>query len=469
MSKHPTVFPPTSSRKRALLVSIVLALVVCGCAVYANLSFAVTRPADYRYFPPFEPNHNANMNRHLGWEYFFIAKSMVRGQGFANPFNAPTGPTAWMPPLLPTLLAGLLWVCDGDGDAVMAVVLFLQVVVLIGTGLLILALTRTTTQKLGAMAAAAVFIVALLIDFHGWFQFTHDCWIVLLALDLVIAGLCWFGPLQSWKKAAGWGLAGGLCALVSPVVGFAWGMSSVGMAFVQRAWSRLGAAVLIAGITLAPWTIRNYLVFGRLVPVKSNAAYELYQSQCLQKGGLIHNSTFTHHPCGSATRERQEYTQLGEIAYLDRKREQFRQAVLADPLDFLDRAACRFWGATLWYEPFHPAKESKRPWILWLSRLTHPLPFVGLLVLLLTGIWRPLHRWQWIVIGVYLYYLLPYAAISYYDRYGLPLLGAKVLLVIWGADRLMSLSFGTKRKSGRQSLTRPSAGAAQLGKTALAH
>src|SRR5579875_3137131 len=109
----------------SLLVAAVLTIGVFICSVYANLSFAVTRPADYRYFPPFEPNHNANMNRHLGWEYFHIAKAMVRGQGFSNPFDAPTGPTAWMPPLLPTLLAGLLWVCNGDGDAVMVVVLFL--------------------------------------------------------------------------------------------------------------------------------------------------------------------------------------------------------------------------------------------------------------------------------------------------------------------------------------------------------
>jgi hypothetical protein len=467
MKEHSTTPPLNVSRMTALLVPIVLALAVCGCAIYANLSFAVARPADYRYFPPFEPGHNANMNRHLGAEYFNIAKAMVGGQGFANPFGAPTGPTAWMPPLLPTLLAGLLWICDGDRDAVMTVVVFMQVVVLIGTGLLVLALARTTTQKLGAIGAAVVFYVALLSNFHNCFQFTHDCWLVLLSIDLVIAGLCWFGPLQNGKRAAAWGLVGGLCALVNPVVAFAWGMSTVVTAFLQRAWSRLGIAVLIAGIALTPWTIRNYRVFGRLVPIKSNAAYEFYQSQCLQKDGLIRNSTFAHHPYGSGTRERQEYKQLGEMAFLDRKREQFLQAVWADPLDFLDRAACRFLGATLWYEPFNPRGESKHPWSLLFSRLTHPLPFVGLLVLLLTSIWRPLHPWQWIVIGVYLCYLMPYVAISYYERYGLPLLAAKVLLVIWGADRLMSLSFGAKRKSGRQCLTRPSPGVAQPGKAAL--
>ncbi|HTU23035.1 MAG TPA: DUF1559 domain-containing protein [Gemmataceae bacterium] len=446
MSKRPTAPPPTPSRMSTLVVPVVLAVVVCGCAVYANLSFAVTNKADYRYFPPFERNVNENNNRHLGAEYFSIARAMIRGQGFANPFPGHTGPTAWMPPLLPTLLAGLLWACNGDRDAVMTVIIFLQVWVLIGTGLLVLALVRQTSRRLGAVVAAAVFLIALLSHFHLCFQLTHDCWLVLLALDLLIAGLCWFEPLHGWKTAVAWGVFGGLCGLINPVVAFAWGTSAVVMAIRQRAGSRLALAGLVAGLTLMPWTVRNYLVFDRLIPVKSNAAYELYQSQCLQKDGLLHHTTFASHPFASGGRERREYRALGEIAFLEHKKEQFCRAVAADPLDFLDRAACRFLGATLWYEPFNPVKEAKRPWSLWFSRLTHPLPFVSLLVLLFANLWRPLHRWQWIVIGAYLLYLLPYAAISYYERYALPLLGAKVLLVIWAADRLSLFAEALMRK-----------------------
>jgi hypothetical protein len=72
------------------------------------------------------------------------------------------------------------------------------------------------------------------------------------------------------------------------------------------------------------------------------------------------------------------------------------------------------------------------------GRLTHPLPFLGLLVLVFTSGRKPLDAAQWTVIGVYLLYLLPYPAISDYDRYAAPLLGVKVLLVLWGADRLLS-------------------------------
>ena len=86
--------------------------VVIACSVYANLSFALTDRASYQYFPPFKKYVNRNDNRHLGAEYLNIAKAMVDGDGFANPFHEKTGPTAWMPPVLPAILAVLWWACD---------------------------------------------------------------------------------------------------------------------------------------------------------------------------------------------------------------------------------------------------------------------------------------------------------------------------------------------------------------------
>ena len=40
-----------------------------------------------------------------GWEVGRIARSLAQGQGYANPFNGPSGPTAWMSPLYPLLVA----------------------------------------------------------------------------------------------------------------------------------------------------------------------------------------------------------------------------------------------------------------------------------------------------------------------------------------------------------------------------
>jgi hypothetical protein len=440
MSEQPIPPRPIPPARMPLLPAVVLTVIVAACSVYANLAFTVTRPADYRFFPPFERGVNANMNRHLGAEYFHIAQSLAGGEGFANPFGRRTGPTAWMPPVLPTVLAGLLWVCGGNGDGVMLAVIFLQVYVLIGTGLLVLALAHRTTARAGTWAAVAVFLVALVCHFHECFQFTHDSWLVLLAIDLLVAGFCWCRPLPRRLTAAGWGLFGGLCALINPLVGLVWGVGSVLAGVRLRAWSPLAVAVLAAGLTLLPWTVRNFLVFGRLIPVKSNAAYELYQSQCLQPDGLIQRRTFAQHPLQGGSREGRQYDTLGEMAFLDQKRAQFREAVRADPVDFLDRVASRVLGTTLCYVPFDREKEPRdRPWVFLLSRATYPLPFLALLVLLFPAGGKPLQPAQWTVLGVYVLYLLPYMGLSYYERYALPLLGVKVLLVVWGADRLLSL------------------------------
>lgn len=435
----PPPYRSSVSRRISILASAGLVAAILACSIYANLSFAVRNQADYKYFPPFRPFVDANTNHHLGAEYFNIAKAIVGGEGFANPFGERTGPTAWMPPVLPTILAGLLWACDGNRDLVMAIFIFLQVLVLIATGILVLALVGQTTNRLGTWVAAVIFLVAILGDFHLWFQFTHDCWLVLLALNILIVGFCWFEPLHSKKAAATWGLCGGLLAMVNPIVAFAWGILSLVVTIRHRSWSRLTLAVLTAMLTLAPWTIRNYLVFGRLIPVKSNLDYELYQSQCLLPDGLLQPRAFSVHPYVSRGRERQEYKRVGEMAFLDQKRELFWRSVRADPLDFADRVASRILGATLWYTPFNRAEEARRPWILWWGRLTHPLPFLSLVILAFTAIRERLHWYQWLVMGVYVLYLLPYVVVSYYDRYTLPLLGVKALLVVWAADRVLSL------------------------------
>ncbi len=398
---------------------------------------SVSDPADFRYFPPFQARYNANMNRNLGSEYINIGLAVAAGEGFANPFSEQTGPTAWMPPILPYLLASLLWACDGERDCVMAIVLVAQTGVLIGTGLLVIELARRTTGRLGPWVAATVYLAGLLCHFHLCFQMTNDIWIIMLAIDLLIGGLCCCRPLRSRRSAAAWGLFGGLCALVNPIAGFTWAVGSFLVGVRSRAWSNLIVGMLGAGLALSPWTIRNYLVFGRLIPVKSNLAYELYQSQCLQPDGLLERSTFSLHPYAGASRARREYRELGEIAFVEQKGQLFWHTVWNNPEDYLERLASRFLGVLLWYEPLDRSYEAKRPWVLFISRITHPLPFLAMLALCFMSFRECLHSMQWTVIAIYLLYSLPYIVISYYERYAVPLLAIKVLLVIWAVDRIL--------------------------------
>lgn len=424
----------------------VIVLAVVGCTLYASAELLVRDPAACRFFPPFVPHVNANGSWGLGGEYFNIARALAAGEGYAHPFVGRTGPTAWQPPALPTFLAVLLWLSDGSRAFVVGVVICLNGAVLIGTGWLVLRLARETIAHLGMRAATAIFVLVMLSQFHQWFQRTHDGWLVMLCLDGIFAGLLWWRPLMGRSNIAymAWGVFGGCCALVSPVVGLSWGALSL---FVDRRprWSPLAVAFLAAALTVAPWTIRNYLVFGRLIPLKSNLFFEAYQTQCLQPDGLL--SDWSGHPGSPQHAEGRAYRALCETAFLDRKREQFFQAVSGDPLEFLDRVAYRLVVATLWYVPFKGDQASPPAAVLWLKRLTHVLPFLALLVLLYFAARERLSTAEWLVIGLYGMQLAPYVVVSYYERYASPLLGVKALLILWAVDRLVGATGDRFRRS----------------------
>ncbi len=44
---------------------------------------------------------------YFGWEAGRIASSLAAGRGFCDPFQGTTGPTSWVAPLYPVLLAGI--------------------------------------------------------------------------------------------------------------------------------------------------------------------------------------------------------------------------------------------------------------------------------------------------------------------------------------------------------------------------
>jgi hypothetical protein len=434
-------------RRTSTLSAVAMAVVIVACGVYANLSFLVTNHDCFKYFPPYRANENQNFNTHLGGEYFNIASALADGEGFSNPFRDRTGPTAWMPPILPALLAGLLRLSGGNQNVVTAIVIVLQVSTLVVTGLVVLAIAQRTTVRLGSASAMAVYVVAILSDFRHFFQFTHDTWLVLLTLDVLLIGICLGRPLRSPRSAAGWGIFGGISALISPVAALAWGCGTFVIGYRERRAKSVLIAVLFAAAAIAPWMIRNYLIFGRFIPIKSNAAYELYQSQCVTPDGLLRPSAFAVHPYKSNGLERSEYARLGEMAFLDRKRDLFWESVRSDPIEFVDRVAARALGATIWYVPFERKDEQRRPAVVWIYRVIYPLPFAAFVCLMVVGLLKQLDPIQSRVLLIYGVYLSPYVAISYYDRYGMPLVGVKVLLVVWAIDWLTSSAFARNRSA----------------------
>lgn len=125
-----------------------------------------------------------------------------------------------------------------------------------------------------------------------------------------------------------WGVLGGMVALCSPILGTTWAVVTVwrwlpppdksswkpGRVFPQ---CRLVAiAALCSIVTVAPWVVRNRLVLGKWIPIKSNFVYEVWKSQCSDDDGVIDGKTLTSHPWVSAGVQRREYAAVGEIAFV---------------------------------------------------------------------------------------------------------------------------------------------------------
>ena len=161
---------------------------------------------------------------------------------------------------------------------------------------------------------ALIYWAGLTAHFHGMFQRTHDEWLLLLVLDVM-----WLGILRLWSPpgsaavAAGWGVFGGFAAICSPVAGMTWAATTVGRWLpIRRPLGHVSVdatsgirMLAIAGncsvFTIMPWTIRNYLVFGKRIPIKSNCVYEIWQSQCLDDDGVVkdrQNNNFSVSVCG---------------------------------------------------------------------------------------------------------------------------------------------------------------------------
>lgn len=395
--------------------------------------------ADYRFYPPFMKYNNRHMTDHLGAEYLSIAKAIRAGRGFSDPFRTESGPTAWMPPILPYLQAGILEATDGHLTRTVYCVVTLQSLTLILTGCMVVAAARRALGHWGwGWAAALVYIAELCQEFQSAFQMTHDSWLQLLLFDLLLIGFARLPDAPARGPALRWGALGGFAALGGPVLGIVWA------SLTAVAWPPLRPAarrgwlfgVLAAALVLAPWTLRNAAVFGKFIPVKSNAFYELYQQQVESRDGLLRSGgAFETHPY-KAGPSRDHYVRVGEQAFLAEKRAEFLKTFWAAPDDFAVRAWNRFVAAAMVPYPYDRWYD-KLEVDFWkgFTLLMQPLPLAALVGLALSP--RRWHRYEVAAAAAWTAWLLPYVAVSYYDRYGFPLLGVKAFLIVAAASRLL--------------------------------
>jgi hypothetical protein len=73
--------------------------------------------------------------------------------------------------------------------------------------------------------------------------------------------------------------------------------------------------MLFLFLGLAPWTVRNYLLFHRLIPVRSNFGLELWLGNNPDAAAV---NSFALHPLWNS-QEAEDYKRLGEVVYMRTK------------------------------------------------------------------------------------------------------------------------------------------------------
>jgi len=233
--------------------------------------------------------------RPLGFEHAKIAENLLAGRGFSIAFLGQEGPTSQQAPFYPLFLAGV-YACFGVGtpQSLLCVALIqcvagaLLVLVVVWLGWSLVPDRRLVGWLAGLCAA--------LLPTH-LYMVTHlqvALWAALLLTLLlaVVVSPRWQG---TWSGALLAGLLAGLLLLVEPILALALPICAAAFWLAEpRKGTRLlqppavGRMIAMAGlaaVVIAPWTVRNWLVHGQPVFIKSTFGYAFWQGNNPQSWG----------------------------------------------------------------------------------------------------------------------------------------------------------------------------------------
>jgi hypothetical protein len=341
----------------------------------------------------------------FGWEIGRIARALVTGYGYADPFTGHTGPTAWSPPLYPLLLAAVFKLCG------------------IYTPLSAWAILVVNSLFSAAIAPAVYEIAARCYDSHntnptrsvalwsGWLWALYPAasqyavhWVwetsvtaCLFAWTLVIAlRVRNIGGANSLPEAprntialwAGLGLLWGMIYLSNPTLVLFLPICGLWMLFGSRYPSRTLSQAVLAGALfltcITPWVYRNWTAFHAFIPSRGNLGAELYQSMLLEHEGFpwgITVSFVENDP------EYLSYKSLGEVAYVQHKNELAHTLIHEHPQRFTAYALKRVY--FYWVGVPHPIEKGLNGWFV---EIVREMNFCILSLAGLMGLALSLHR-----------------------------------------------------------------------------
>jgi hypothetical protein len=463
-------------RKALLGLSVLVPVLLSLYAMVPTIFLFKYSDPMLAYFPPFTERASSTNHGHLGAEYWHVTESIARGDGYSSPFGIVSGPTAWMPPALPTVLAGIHVAAGREKSRTVLVYVVLNLAVFAWVAWNV-AQTSLKTTKLASRwllkwTIPLSILVVFVANFNDNFQRTHDGTLLLLVMHLIVAFVMvehdWGG--KRWALVH-WGVLGGIASLSSPAILVAWLAMSLRYVILLRhpklialaigdasidsmadgpstsetstgslvyvpetnaylSQKRMAIAVLIAFMIQTPWLVRNYIQFSKFVPVKNNGLFELEQSLLRDDDGVVDFGIDLHHPFADR-KEANLHAEMGEVAYVEQRVKPLREKFWERKWVYVEHCCNRVFAMLVWQMPLTP-NEERYTWTH-VVRILYAIPWIVFLTSLVPDI--PLSKSQKNVLLLAVVFLLPYALLSYYSRYVIPLMGVRCLLLIWGIDR----------------------------------
>lgn len=391
------------------------------------------------HFPPFMKHINLNHNHNLGAEHYAIAKSIADGEGFSSPFILKTGPTSWMPPLHPYILSAFILIFKDK-----LTLSFIMATIKLIVYAFVVFFCISLAKKTGNIDSKIIYFTffAWSLSYFTWFyQQTNEAWLDHLILISVYSIILfhWRDP----KNATRYPLAGfisGLAALSHPVIAAA-GCLQLLIFFWKKKLIKTGVINLgVMLLVLSPWIIRNYVVFDKFIPVKSNLFYDLYIANYENSDGILKNSENEDHPYLVLPFNRPHlYTQVDEVTFMKRYKEKLKSALKKDPWRYIKNIKNRFIAIFFdlpYYYDFVEHGFIKRL----IDRLIYFCPTIGIFFILFRQKQLGFNSPERLVaVSFVITYLLFYTFTSYYFRYQLPLLTFKIMLIYWGIESYKQL------------------------------
>jgi hypothetical protein len=258
----------------------------------------------------------------FGWEMGRVARALDSGRGYADPFHGHTGPTAWVTPLYPLLLAAVFKVFGIYTAASAWVILCVDSVLNALVVPLIWAIGERVFGRPVARWSAWIWALypAAMQFAVKWFwemSLTLVLFQAALLLALIMRGVGNKpGDGATWPRWLLFGLLWGAMALSNPgVLTFLPACGIWILAAKGRNWWRDFPKAFAAGLLflaiVAPWGYRNWRVLHAVLPMRSNFGAELYLANGPGATGI---SMEYEHPNVDLT-QFQLYDAMGELAY----------------------------------------------------------------------------------------------------------------------------------------------------------